>query len=48
MSVTNSAFLLAIVATPIDSPHSMHNAYTICSCAQLSTDNELVKIVEMF
>ena len=47
-SVTNSAFLLAIVATPIDSAHSMYNAYTFCSCAQLSTENELVKIIEMF
>ena len=35
-SVTNSAFLLAFVTTPIDSAHSMYYAYrpcAFCSCA---------------
>ena len=43
-------FLLATIATPIDSAHSMHDAYrpcALCSCTQLSADNELVKIVEI-
>ena len=40
------AFLLAIIATPIDSAYSMHNAYTFSSCAQLSTQNEMAKIVQ--
>ena len=37
--ITNSAFLLATVATPINSTYSMHSAYrpcAFCSCAQLS------------
>ena len=42
MSATNSVFLSATVATPIDSAHSVHNAYRLCAA-----NNELVKIVEM-
>ena len=39
MSVTNSAFLLATIATSIDSAYSMHNACrpcAFCSCTQLT------------
>ena len=43
-SVTNSAFLLATVATPINSAYSMHNASTLCSL--LMCIYEMVKIVE--
>ena len=36
MSITNSAFLLATVAMPIDSAYSMHTHCAFCSCTQLS------------
>ena len=45
-SVTNSAFLLAFVTTPIDSAHSMH--YTCRPCASAHMHNKyyvLVKVV---
>ena len=50
MSVTNSAILLATVATPIDSAYSMHNACTLCFLLMRTLSGqiyELVKIVEM-
>ena len=52
MSVTNAAILLAIVAMPIDSAYSIHNAcrpYTFSSCAPLiGLVYVLVKIIEIF
>ena len=59
MSVTNSAFSLVIIATSIDMQctlHSMHNACMQAMCFlflctlnyQVSAENELVKIIEIF
>ena len=51
MSITNTAFLLSIVATFMDRAYSMHSACTFCSCTQLSGlvhVYELVKIGDMF
>ena len=47
MSITNSAFLLATVAMPIDSAYSMHNASTLCFLLMRTTSlHEMVKIIE--
>ena len=49
-----SAIMLAFIATPINSAHSMYNTYRpctciFCSCTQLSAQyNELINITEMF
>ena len=40
MRVTNSAFLLATVATAIDSAHSMHNACRPCASCSIITGKD--------
>ena len=45
MSVTNSAFLLAFVTTPIDSAHSMHAGLVLSAHAHSIEYYVLVKVV---